>query len=611
MYPAPVPVSDAAVRVARETLMRSGLLAALELQVPAEIENSWRRSICHAAAHQGRPSRYLDAIDPESELVRAARPILDRWQQRLSDMRVAVFLSDKYGQIVDRRVSDPAERNRFDSASAAEGFDFSEVAIGTNGLGTVIEARQPLFVRGSEHFNDALANLACAGAPIRHPFTGRPIGSLALASLLEVSHPLMLSMAREAAVQIEQHLTETAGSREITLTMSYFRHRSTRNPMFVLDRDTVLANVAGLSFLSGDVHALLWEALRDAELRPGQQLLDVDFPTFKGPVLARRIDGLGDGSAFLVEVPSEPRRKRISEARRPGGDQAVGSLVPMSWQAALETGIEHAAHGAGTVVLTGPGGAGKLFAARTWIRRHDPEHEPLVVDAALLPVPGKGLRRLGEALDALQEGRSVIVRHLESLPGEEVNRIKALDSLAREAATSAGPNGHARPRTRLVLTLDPEACPPTIGDLVSQIAECVEVPALAATPDRIPELIRSLLDSFAPEHRCTLSSAALQAFLRWNWPGNVAELRRTLEGLARQRPGQVIQHEVLPPHLRTAVQRRRLTRIESMEREAIVGALAEAGGNRSRAAELLGMGRTTLYRKLRALGIDAPEQMAP
>ncbi|MET7761189.1 helix-turn-helix domain-containing protein [Streptomyces sp. NPDC005393] len=609
MNPAPAPVSDATVRLARETLMSSGLHTAVELQVPAEIESSWRRSICHAAANQGLPSRRTNAIDPESELLRAARPILDRWQQRLGDMRVAVFLSDKCGHIVDRRISDPTERNRFDSASAAEGFDFSEVAIGTNGLGTVIEARQPLFVRGSEHFNDALANLACAGAPIRHPFTGRPVGSLALASLLKVSHPLMLSMAREAAAQIEQHLTETAGSREIALTMSYFRHRSTRNPMFVLDRDTVLANVAGLSFLSGDVHALLWEALRDAELSPGQQHLDVDFPTFKGPVLARRIDGLGDGSAFLVEVPTESGKKRISEARRPGGDRTATSPAPVSWEAALEGAIEHAAHGTGTVALTGPGGAGKLFAARSWIRRHDPEREPLVVDAALLPDPGTGVRRLGETLDALREGRSVIVRHLESLPGEEVNRIKALDSFVREAVATAGP---VHPRPRLVLTLDPEACPPAVADLVSQIAACVEVPALAVTPDRIPELIRSLLESSSgPEHRCMLSSAALQAFLRWNWPGNVAELRRTLTGVARQRPGQVIQHEHLPPHLRTAVQRRRLTRIESMEREAILGALAEAGGNRSRAAELLGMGRTTLYRKLRALGIDVPEQMAP
>nr|WP_241737363.1 helix-turn-helix domain-containing protein [Dietzia sp. CQ4] len=53
-----------------------------------------------------------------------------------------------------------------------------------------------------------------------------------------------------------------------------------------------------------------------------------------------------------------------------------------------------------------------------------------------------------------------------------------------------------------------------------------------------------------------------------------------------------------------AAERRRLSRIESVQRAEIVSALRESGGNRSAAATLLGIGRTTLYRKLRELGID-------
>ncbi|GAA2425894.1 helix-turn-helix domain-containing protein [Streptomyces macrosporus] len=217
-----------------------------------------------------------------------------------------------------------------------------------------------------------------------------------------------------------------------------------------------------------------------------------------------------------------------------------------------------------------------------------------------------------EAIRALRHDRSVIVRHLESLPQEEVNRVKALAALAHGAGTSARDDGAdpVAPRARLVLTLNPQVCSPAVTELVSQIAERVEVPALATTRERIPELIRSILDSLEPARRCTLSSAALQAFLRWNWPGNVAELRRTLEKLAHDRPGRMIWHEHLPPHLRAAVRRRPLTRIESVERDAIVAAPAQAAGNRSRAADLLGIGRTTLYRKMRALGIEAPEQRA-
>ncbi|MHC6594049.1 helix-turn-helix domain-containing protein [Arthrobacter sp. C152] len=52
-----------------------------------------------------------------------------------------------------------------------------------------------------------------------------------------------------------------------------------------------------------------------------------------------------------------------------------------------------------------------------------------------------------------------------------------------------------------------------------------------------------------------------------------------------------------------------LSRYERSERDVIVAALAEADGNKSRAAEILGIGRTTMYRKMRSLKIDAGERM--
>jgi transcriptional regulator of acetoin/glycerol metabolism len=116
------------------------------------------------------------------------------------------------------------------------------------------------------------------------------------------------------------------------------------------------------------------------------------------------------------------------------------------------------------------------------------------------------------------------------------------------------------------------------------------------------------LDAAAPAERSTLSAVALQGLMRWRWPGNVAELRATLESLGRAHPGRVLQADDLPEHLRSST-RRQLSKLESLERDAIITALEQSGGNRSVAAESLGMGRTTLYRKLRALGIETPESL--
>jgi len=59
--------------------------------------------------------------------------------------------------------------------------------------------------------------------------------------------------------------------------------------------------------------------------------------------------------------------------------------------------------------------------------------------------------------------------------------------------------------------------------------------------------------------------------------------------------------------LQQAPPRRHLTLIEAAERDAIIKALDAAAGNKSEAAALLGIGRTTLYRRLRQLGLDGGE----
>jgi transcriptional regulator of acetoin/glycerol metabolism len=77
--------------------------------------------------------------------------------------------------------------------------------------------------------------------------------------------------------------------------------------------------------------------------------------------------------------------------------------------------------------------------------------------------------------------------------------------------------------------------------------------------------------------------------------------------LVKSANASVIERKHLPKHLQQAPPRRHLTLIESAERDAIIRAMDVAEGNKSEAAELLGIGRTTLYRRLRQLGLDTGE----
>jgi two-component system response regulator AtoC len=104
-----------------------------------------------------------------------------------------------------------------------------------------------------------------------------------------------------------------------------------------------------------------------------------------------------------------------------------------------------------------------------------------------------------------------------------------------------------------------------------------------------------------------LGDGALEALLRHRWPGNVRELRNVVEYAFAVGEGPLLTCDELPPELRGEApperERRELT-VRGIERERIVDALRTAGGKKGVAAEALGMSRSTLWRKLRELGLQ-------
>lgn len=103
-----------------------------------------------------------------------------------------------------------------------------------------------------------------------------------------------------------------------------------------------------------------------------------------------------------------------------------------------------------------------------------------------------------------------------------------------------------------------------------------------------------------------IAKDAMQALARYEWPGNVRELRNVIEYAFAVGDGTVITTDELTPELRgepPPVRRDEPLTEEDLERERLLDALRETGGNRTDAAELLGISRTTLWRKLKEHGI--------
>lgn len=570
----PADVSDDLDRIrrAREQLLTAGLLAPRDTraQVRAEIERSWRRCIGEAVPTRRDDVHYRDPADLQPRLRSAAEPVLSRLGEELGQVKVAMFLSDQTSRIIMRRASEPSQRSVFDRACAAEGFDFSETSIGTNGLGTVIEERRPLVVHGSEHYNERLETITCTGTPIFEPFTRQLVGSFALSSHAAEATPLMCALTTEVGRQIEANLAAMLGAHERTLIHSYLlATRRDRDPVIVVTESSAFANTAGLNHVTAEAHALLWVHLNEAELPRGAHRIRVPMPNGCWDAVVEHVDGPGgpSRSAYCVRLLTEATCDERTAPSTPAVPTPALHPLPDVHAHLVET-IRFGE----TLVVDGPPGSGKLHVALAALARRTGSR-PQVLECA-------------DGRPTLPATGGIVLRHLQDLDPRALTAVK----LGIERA--AGP---------VAVTVDLDAADEPVRALVAQLGTPVRLPALREMPTQLPGLVTAILAELPRGTR--FSSAALQQLMRWSWPGNVAELRRTVEHLARRHPGRVVGVLDLPTRLRDARPHGR-TLMESAERDVIVTALRRAGGNRSKAAAELGIGRTTLYRKIQAHRID-------
>jgi DNA-binding NtrC family response regulator len=134
-------------------------------------------------------------------------------------------------------------------------------------------------------------------------------------------------------------------------------------------------------------------------------------------------------------------------------------------------------------------------------------------------------------------------------------------------------------------------------------ASAIGVPPLRDRRHEIPEIARRALHEVPPRLLPMgerIQPEAMQALERYAWPGNVRQLQNVLRRALEVRPRQAIHPMALPPEVLAPASLPPQGRIERIELEAILAALAEAGGNVSLAAKQLGLSRATLYRRLRA-----------
>jgi sigma-54 dependent transcriptional regulator, acetoin dehydrogenase operon transcriptional activator AcoR len=581
---------------------------------------SWWRSKEWNVAANHLDLSYLGDPNLESPLARAAEPVLRHLSEQLDGQPISIILTDATGLVLRRFTGDGELERQLDKIMLVPGFSYAEEVVGTNGIGTALEAGGPTHVFGHEHYAERLEGMACAGVPLRDPVSGKTVGVIDLTCWRRDADPLMLSLVRSTADQLNQALAEMSNGRDLRLLQEYTRAcRHTGGIVLALGNDVVMLNDHARQALSpADQAALIsqaTEALTVEAVAAGTRgrwrppgAVTVDLPSgavarmFCRPVgelglLAASADPgpLADGVVHvkLVAPVAAPAAETAAVTR---GGMSLPGLVGSgaAWRRAGR--LAEACYERGEwLAVEGEQGSGKLALVRAVHQRRSPAAPSHVADAACAATEHDWL---GSVRAELLGGTGLLVlRHVHALNARQVRGLTG----ALQEAHAAG-RGEA---LRVAVTLDRAAVRTDLTSLLRLFPGTVEVPPLRHHSEDLRELIPFFLGKLSQQGRVTCSPAAMQLLLRHTWPGNAAQLWQVLKQVVQRRRVGQIMPEDLPPECWT-VSRRVLSALESMERDAIVQSLLDNEGNKIRAARALGMSRATIYRRIREYGIITP-----
>jgi two-component system nitrogen regulation response regulator NtrX len=305
----------------------------------------------------------------------------------------------------------------------------------------------------------------------------------------------------------------------------------------------------------------------------------------------------------------------------------------------LRQTVEKVAPTNSRILIVGPSGAGKELAARAIHAQSNRAEGPFVVINAAAMSPERMEPELfgvettnggeGRKIGALEEAHTgtLFIDEIGDMPRETQNKI--LRVLVDQTFQRVGGNSKVSVDVRIVSS--------TGRDIESEIAAGkfredlyhrlsvvpIGVPPLSERREDIPELVHYFIDQISQATglpKRLIGEDAMAVLQSHDWPGNVRQLRNNVERLmilAGGGPDAVISASMLPPDVGSMVPSMpngnggehlmglplREAR-EVFEREYLVAQISRFGGNISRTAEFVGMERSALHRKLKALGID-------
>jgi transcriptional regulator of acetoin/glycerol metabolism len=634
------------------------------------ILNSWKR--CSRFGVDPLTDELLDVdfsnVSFENEVLMS---LSDRINPGILDLMVkrelVLAVTDSKGRFVFRQGANKAV-NDAERLGFMVNADWSEESVGTNAVGTALAEGFPLQVFGREHFRESHHAFRCTASPFFSP-SGRLMGCVDISSGATIDHTRNFEIVIGVSRFFERLLLEAHASEMRAWPAAILGEIGPGyGGLVVVDSD---GNVCGCDPRALDV---LGPRAGAAHGRPAGEIFDMApiskmgnlvhlsdndkflIKTRRAPYVVAEVKKLRSPSGLwlgLILKLIEPDALGSSMSRAVRSQKQFAKLPAWSFLGDSEASVatrrllQALAQTPTTVLLTGESGTGKERAARAihamgprWNAPFVPVNcgafsESLIqselfgyVQGAFTGADRKGRPGLFEQAD----GGVIFLDEIGELPlRQQVNLLRVLDE---KAITRVGGSGQIPINVKVIAATNRDLAQETAsGRFREDLFHRLNVMTVCLPPlrERLQDLkpiaewhlARLVGEMGLPE--LTIGPEAMGLMLGHDWPGNVRSLVNALEYACNQyflSPFSQIGPEHLPS---LASQAERIgppepaegrfeivpSEISEVEKAAIVAALRRHEYNITRAAKALGIGRNTLYAKLRKYSIDRGSNLGP
>jgi transcriptional regulator of acetoin/glycerol metabolism len=602
--------------------------------VRPEVLASWERSRHHDSDPHRLTARFIGATGPtgvhtatSADLVGVATAVFDEFFASDHDVPCSLVLSDPSVVVRARRDGDAALGRLLDGLLLVPGHDYGECSVGTTAASVALHEHADATIDGPEHYHSQLGCLSEAAALVTVPPRGDVHAVVTVVCHQSAGTSLQLPLARMLAGRITERLADEPHRGTRAVLECFDACDVAGGWVLATDGNVVCTNAAARHLDADDLRVLSDLVLADTVLRdfvgrhvdlPSGACCEVDTKAVRhaGELVGCVLTGGPVGARPPAELPEAVRRqgahvapmtrrdyaqdlRRSADARKAHAEARIRAnrelLTP--FLRARNQVVASIRQGGGHLLIGEPG-VGKHTMVLEQFHQSFPGGRAVVVDcAAVAAEPGATPHEHTERLlhDMDDRPSLVLLRTMNALTPIGARRLD--ESLRLLVALPTPPV--------LIGCVDTPAVDATrpYGLFLRHFNEVTRIPALRYRLDEIGDIARSILRRVAASRSLRLSLQVVRVLESYPWPGNISELEDVLRYVVARKPVGEIQPPDLP-RLCFQGRARKMSMLEAAQCDAIIQALYESGGNRYKAAAMLGIARSSLYRKIDAFGIS-------